>query len=492
MVAASGACGGLHLGVGGVGAAVADVLADRAVEQPRVLQNHRELAAQLGAVPVANVHAVDLERARVHVIEALEQLDERGLARARGAHDGHGLAGQGRAGEVVDDRLVRRVAKAHVVELDKAVALLGNDRSCGLGLLGGGEELEDALGGRGHGLQRVTHVAKLLDRLGEVAHVLDEALDVTGGGRASKRELGAHHDDAHVAHVSHERHERHHEAREELGAPAGDEQAVVLLVELGHGGVGAVEDLDDVLAGEVLLDDAVHGTQHLLLLAEVGLREVDHHDHDERGGRQREHGDARERQADGQHHDEHTHDLGDRGDELRDGLVEALAQGVDVVRDAGEHVALAVAVEVAHGNDRDLLGDLLAHAIADLLGDARHEPALDEVARRAREVETQQEQQRLADPVEVDRTRAAHLGDEALVELRGDLAQDLGSHDVEDDGAHGERDAKEHGHLVLADVAKQLSQRALEVLGLLGGAAAHTSHGPTLTPGRRDGLLVCH
>ena len=392
----------------------------------------------------------------------------------------------------MDDRLVRRVAKAHVLELDEAIALLGHLGVLDLLLLRGGEELEDALGGRGHGLQRVAHVAELLHRLGEVADVLDEGLDVAGSGVSGEGKLGAHDDHAHVAHVTHEAHERHHEAGEELRAPAGDEQAVVLLVELLHGGVGAVEDLDDVLAGEVLLDDAVHGAEDLLLLAEVRLREVDHHDHDEGGRRQREHGDARERQADGQHHDEHAHDLGDRGDELRDGLVEALSERVDVVRDAGEHVSLAVTVEVAHGDDRDLLGNLLAHAVADLLRDARHEPALDEVARGAREVQSEQEQKRLADPAEVDRAGAAHLGDESLVELRRDLAENLGAHDVEDDGAHGKRDAEEDGDLVLADVAKQLQHRALEVLGLLGGAAAHAAHGPALALPGGGGVLVSH
>ena len=352
----------------------------------------------------------------------------------------------------MDDGLARHVAKAHVVEDDAALATGGHLRRLGLGLLGRREELEDALGGGRHGLHRVGDVGQLLDRLREVAHVLDEALDVAGHRLAGKGELRAHHNDAHVAHVAYEAHERHHQAGEELAAPRAREQAVVLRLEVGDGRLGAVEHLDDVLAGEVLLHDAVHGAEHLLLLAEVALREVHDHAHDHHGDRQREHGDARERQADREHHDEDADDLRHRGDELRDRLVERLAQGVDVVGDAAEHVALAVAVEVAHGDDGDLLGDLGAHPVADLLRDPGHEPALDEVARGARQVEAKKSQQGHSYPGEVDRARALDRGDEPLVELGRDGAEHLGPHDVEHHRADGEQDAEKNRHLVLPDV----------------------------------------
>ena len=78
-----------------------------------------------------------------------------------------------------------------------------------------------------------------------------------------------------------------------------------------------------------------------------------------------------------------------RRDELRHALVERLAQRIDVVGDAAEHVALAVAVEVAHRNDGDLGGDFLAHAVANLLRDAGHEPALDEAANRACQIQAE-------------------------------------------------------------------------------------------------------
>ena len=111
----------------------------------------------------------------------------------------------------------------------------------------------------------------------KVANILDKALDVAGRGIAGQRELRAHYDNAHVTHVAHQAHKRHHQARQELRAPATNKEAVVLAVELLDRSLGAVEHLNDVLAGKILLDNAVDGAQDLLLLAEVRLREVNHH-----------------------------------------------------------------------------------------------------------------------------------------------------------------------------------------------------------------------
>ena len=82
----------LHLLVGGVQLAVADVVADGAVEQPRVLQHHAEHRAQVVAREVADIVAAYLDGARLHVVEAHEQLDHGGLAGARGADQRDGLA----------------------------------------------------------------------------------------------------------------------------------------------------------------------------------------------------------------------------------------------------------------------------------------------------------------------------------------------------------------------------------------------------------------
>ena len=395
----------------------------------------------------------------------------------------------------MDDGLVGRVAKLDVVKLHVAGALFGNLRVGLLLLLGRGQELKHALGGSCHRLHRVAHVAQLLHRLRKVAHVLDKALDVAGRGIAGQRELRAHHNNAHVTHVAHQAHKRHHQARQELRTPAANKESVVLTVELFDRGFGAVEHLNDVLAGKVLLDNAVDGTQDLLLLAEVRLREVNHHHQDNRGGRQREHGDAGERQADRQHHDEDADNLRDGRNKLRHALVERLAERIDVVGDAAEHVALAVAVEVAHRHDGNLGGNLLAHAVADLLRDTGHEPALDQAAGRARQIQAEQKAERLGDPVKVDIAGAVDLGNQALEQLGRNLTEHLGPHNVKDDRAHGKGDGGKHGNLVLADIAEQLPHGALKVPGLFAAThATHAAHGTTLTSGLGNLSLglVCH
>ena len=68
--------------VAGRRVAVGDVLADGAAEQPRVLEHHAHLRAQVGAAQVADVVAVDGDAAAVDVVEAHEQVDQRGLAGA--------------------------------------------------------------------------------------------------------------------------------------------------------------------------------------------------------------------------------------------------------------------------------------------------------------------------------------------------------------------------------------------------------------------------
>ena len=268
-----------------------------------------------------------------------------------------------------------------------------------------------------------------------------------------------------------------------------------MAVELLDRGFGAVEHLNNVLAGKILLDNAVDGAQDLLLLAEVRLREVDHHHEDNCGGRQREHGDTRERQADRQHHDEHADDLRHGGNELRHALVERLAECIDIVGDTAEHVALAVAVKVAHRYDGDLGGNLLAHAVADLLCHAGHEPALDQAAGRARQVQAEQKAERFGDPAKIDIAGTVDLGNQALEQLGRNLAQHLGPHNIKDDRAHGKGDGGKHGNLVLADIAEQLPHGALKVLGLFAAThAAHAAHGTTLAGGLGNLSLglVCH
>ena len=94
----------------GVQTAVADVVGDGPLKEPRVLQHHAEEAAQVVAVKLADVVPVDEDAPAAHVVESHQELDHGALARARGADDGDLLPRQDVRAEIVDDDLVGRVA----------------------------------------------------------------------------------------------------------------------------------------------------------------------------------------------------------------------------------------------------------------------------------------------------------------------------------------------------------------------------------------------
>ena len=82
----------IDLVLAGVGAAVADVVADRAVEERGVLGHHADLLAERLLGDRGDVLAVDQDAPALEVVEAEEQVDERRLARAGAADDADLLA----------------------------------------------------------------------------------------------------------------------------------------------------------------------------------------------------------------------------------------------------------------------------------------------------------------------------------------------------------------------------------------------------------------
>ena len=114
-----GRLGGLDdLLFGHVLAAVCDVLADRAVEQPRVLEDHPERRTQLVARHLAAVDPVDGDPATVDLVEPHQQVDQGRLARAGRSDDGDHLARLHDEVEVLDERHLGQVAERNTFELD--------------------------------------------------------------------------------------------------------------------------------------------------------------------------------------------------------------------------------------------------------------------------------------------------------------------------------------------------------------------------------------
>ncbi len=112
--------GAFHLGLRRSGPAVGDVVGDGVVEQHGVLRHDADRLAQAVLRELAQVLAVDGDRAAGDVVEAVQQPRQRALARAAGADDGHRLAGGDLEADVVQDRPRRVVREAHVLEAHRA------------------------------------------------------------------------------------------------------------------------------------------------------------------------------------------------------------------------------------------------------------------------------------------------------------------------------------------------------------------------------------
>ena len=174
--------------VGRLGAPEGDVLAHRAAEQERLLGHHPHLGAQRVGGHIAQVVAVDQDAALGRVIEARHELDEGRLARARLAHQRHGLPGRDRHVDVAQRVLaVRRRRSGRTRPRSCSCAAqrrqLGGRRGVGeLGLLV--EELEDLVQGRHARLVGRVELGELLDRVKEVVQRGDEREHDAGRGVA--------------------------------------------------------------------------------------------------------------------------------------------------------------------------------------------------------------------------------------------------------------------------------------------------------------------
>ena len=89
-----------------------------------------------GEIELAQIDAVDLDRARLRVVQPAQQLGERRLARAVLADDGERRSGGNREIEVIEHRRAARVREREIAEADVARrqagggAVAGRQRAC--------------------------------------------------------------------------------------------------------------------------------------------------------------------------------------------------------------------------------------------------------------------------------------------------------------------------------------------------------------------------
>ena len=118
IVAPGGLRHSLHLLVGGIGAAHADVLPDALVKEVVVLGHKGHLVIELRQRDFLQILPAQGDGTGGHIPEPGDQFGDGGLAGAGGAHKGsHGAGGDGE-GHVVEDLLVRVVAEGHMGEGD--------------------------------------------------------------------------------------------------------------------------------------------------------------------------------------------------------------------------------------------------------------------------------------------------------------------------------------------------------------------------------------
>ena len=128
-------CCDLDLLVGRIQTAIADVLAHGAGEQVGVLQDDAQRAAQIVLFDLVDVDAVIANLAVGDVVEAVNQVCDRGLARTGRADKGQFLTGLCKERDVVQDGLVGGVGKVHVEEAHVTGELGVGERTVLVGVL---------------------------------------------------------------------------------------------------------------------------------------------------------------------------------------------------------------------------------------------------------------------------------------------------------------------------------------------------------------------
>ena len=100
------------------GSAIGDVVADRAVEQPRILQYHADVSAQLGAWHRTDVDAVEENAASGQFVKSHDEIDQGRLPGPGWSDNGHRMTRFSDEREVADQRPGRVVAERDAFKFD--------------------------------------------------------------------------------------------------------------------------------------------------------------------------------------------------------------------------------------------------------------------------------------------------------------------------------------------------------------------------------------
>ena len=490
--------------VRGVESAVADVVHDRAGEEVGVLKHRAERLAQGILADFAHVDAVIGDRAAVDLVKAVDEVRDRGLARAGGADEGDLLTRLREHADVAQDGLFGDVAEVHMLEPhvaaqgdERAVRLFPGPRAMTLLRLHGRQHdlalvdlrrgvhhVEDALRAREGGHDGVELLADLFERASDLARVEQVGGEAAEVKAHDEREEAAERGGRRVADVG------------DVGAQGDDRAGVIVRVRRG-GAVSLVELrellLRDLLVGERLddlepLDDllniAVDLTERRLLLAVINAaaaaEDLEHAER--RGERQKRYEEQNRRGID--HHGDESDEGQSGGEHVDEALLHREGNVVRVVREAAHQLAVGVAVKIAERQALERVEQVAAQVVRRVVGKARHGRRLHIGCGGAQQIEQQQENTAAEQLLHLFRRGA----------VRDKTVDDRAEHIGPADGRHGADDEADRDENERQGIFRHISDQAADglfcVLRLLIAAARAGTAGTVLALCSLEFLLL--
>ena len=339
--------------IGGIGLAHGDVLPDGAAFQPGFLQHHAVALPQAVAGDIHDVVAVQRDPAVVHIIEAHQQVDQRGFAAASGANDGHPLAGFHVQAQVLDQFALGYIGEAHIAQLHGTGGLL--QLQLGLSVRGFRRlihQRKDPFSAGQSSLQLGHHAGNLVEGLGVLVGIAQER------GQLAHRQHAGSAEDAHqrTSNANTGIHQRVNKAGgrvgeggEENGPKAGLLQPSVDLVKAILHFILHTEVANHFLAGEHLIDEggllaAGFGLQGEHVIGALG-DETGHH---QRKGRDHHHGGG-DHPVDGIHEAQCAKNGQNAAEQLGKAHQKAVGELIHIGDHPADHIAGGVGIQIGQG-----------------------------------------------------------------------------------------------------------------------------------------------